>query len=64
MANILRALCCLILIATFISCSDEKDGADPSNPSSVTVSGTLPVMYIETEGHRPVVSKDEYLDAY
>lgn len=64
MANILRALCCLILIATFISCSDEKDGADPSNPSSVTVSGTLPVMYIETEGNRPVVSKDEYLDAY
>lgn len=64
MANILRALCCLILIATFISCSDEMDGADPSNPSSVTVSGTLPVMYIETEGHRPVVSKDEYLDAY
>lgn len=64
MANILRALSCLILIATFISCSDEKDGADPSNPSTVTVSGTLPVMYIETEGHRPVVSKDEYLDAY
>lgn len=62
MANILRALSCLILIATFISCSDEKDGADPSNPSMV--SGTLPVMYIETEGHRPVVSKDEYLDAY
>ena len=29
-----------------------------------TFSGTLPVLYIITEGHRNIVSKDNYLDAF
>ena len=29
-----------------------------------TYSGTLPVLYIITEGHRNIVSKDDYLDAF
>lgn len=30
---------------------------------AVTYSGTLPVLFIETENHAPIVSKDNYLDA-
>ncbi|MBQ6166341.1 MAG: CotH kinase family protein [Muribaculaceae bacterium] len=33
-------------------------------PPMPTFSGTLPVMFINTVGHRDIVSKDNYLDAY
>lgn len=36
--------------------------AQPSE-SLVTVSGTLPVLHIETENNKPIVSKEEYLNA-
>lgn len=35
----------------------------PEVRADVAVSGTLPVMYIETENHEPVLSKKEYLNA-
>lgn len=49
------------------SCSGD-DGPDapyyPPGTGSNHVSGTLPVMYIETDGHRPVTSKTEYVGAW
>lgn len=45
------------------SCSDNADTPQPPAPSTPAVSGTLPVLYIETEGHEPIVSKDIYLNA-
>lgn len=32
--------------------------------SGATISGTLPVLYIDTEDHTPIVSKEVYLNAY
>lgn len=34
-----------------------------ASQSEIQPSGTLPVLYIDTEGHKPIVSKEEYLDA-
>lgn len=51
----------LILVSALISCSDHDD--EPKIPGNATISGTLPVMYIDTEGNRPVTSKTEYLNA-
>lgn len=59
MQNLIKTICCLLSILTFISCKDNPDAVEPFAPA--TISGTLPVMYIETEHHRPVESKDEYL---
>lgn len=44
-----------------ISCTGEIEAAEPHTSSAI--SGTLPVMYIETENHKPIVSKEEYLKA-
>ena len=33
-------------------------------PPMPTYSGTLPVLFINTEGHKDIVSKDDYLDAF
>lgn len=47
------------------SCSDKNTNDEPNPPdtSETTISGTIPVLYIETENHKPVVSKEEYLNA-
>lgn len=34
-----------------------------NNAYAITISGTLPVMYIETENRTPITSKTEYLEA-
>ncbi len=55
-----------ILIASSIllmSCSDVNDDTVQPPPSDVTISGTLPVMYIETENRKPITSKTEYINA-
>lgn len=55
-----------ILIASSIllmSCSDVNDDTVQPPQSDVTISGTLPVMYIETENRKPITSKTEYIDA-
>lgn len=58
-----RIIFVTLLILIISSCSDNDGVADPVGPFSVSVSGTLPVLHIETENNRPVVSKEEYLDA-
>ena len=61
--NTIKAICGLFAVLMFISCEDEIDATTPPVPPTVSVSGTLPVMYVETENRKPVVSKDEYLNA-
>ncbi len=56
-----RILYCLVAILLLSSCSD--DDTTPVQTGIPEVSGTLPVLYIETEGRAPVTSKTEYLDA-
>lgn len=57
-----KFLSCLIISASLISCSDDKESDEPATPAvSEKVSGTLPVMYIDTEEHKPITSKTVYL---
>lgn len=43
---------------------DKIEAAEPSDTSVVSISCTLPVLYIDTENHSPVVSKEVYLNAF
>lgn len=52
-----------MVLLTFASCVDDTYATEPPAKSSVSVSGTLPVLYIETENHTPIVSKEVYLNA-
>lgn len=54
-----RLFCVLVASLILVSCSEEEMKV----ATSESVSGTLPVMYIETENHKPITSKTEYLDA-
>lgn len=64
--SLFKTICCLSVLMLYISCNDdvEKDLEIPPSPGTPEISGTLPVMYIDTENHKPVVSKEEYLDAF
>ena len=53
---------CLTLLI-FASCVNDIYATEPSSQSVVSVSGTLPVIYIDTENHQPIISKEEYLNA-
>lgn len=51
------------------SCAEENEvpndvkADEPSQTPNIEVSGTLPVLYIETENHKPITSKTEYINA-
>lgn len=55
--------CLLLIVLALYSCSDGDDVQSPDPPAKATISGTLPVLYIETANREPIVSRDEYLDA-
>lgn len=62
--NMLHRVFSFLIIAVILtSCDENKEAIEPPTPNSADVSGTLPVMYIDTEGREPVVSKDVYLNA-
>ena len=46
----------VLLVITVIGCSEEEVKIDISN---CTYSRTLPVLFINTEGNKPIVSKEE-----
>ncbi|MBO4966374.1 MAG: CotH kinase family protein, partial [Muribaculaceae bacterium] len=48
----------------FISCADEIEQVNPPVLLPTITSGTLPVLYIDTENNEPIVSKEVYLNAY
>lgn len=52
-----------MLLAVVVSCAEDTGAATSPSRSDVSISGTLPVLYIETENHAPVVSKEKYLNA-
>ncbi len=64
MVNKIKAISCLLVVIIFISCTEKSEVTVPPGSSTVSISGTLPVMYINTEGHKPIVSKEEYLNAF
>lgn len=53
----------LMWVLTITSCSDNAVGDEPPQTGVAAISGTLPVLYIETENRQPVTSKTEYVDA-
>ena len=58
-----RVFSFLIIAVILTSCDENKEAIEPPTPNNADVSGTLPVMYIDTESRKPVVSKDVYLNA-
>ena len=56
--RILNAIVALLLLA---SCADDIEASVQLPSTTVTISGTLPVMYIETENRTPITSKTDYL---
>lgn len=52
-----------MIVLNLIACSDEHTENDPPTSNEVTISGTLPVLYIETENYKPITSKTKYLNA-
>ena len=63
MKNFINLIGCYLVLLTFASCVDDTYATEPPAKSAVSVSGTLPVLYIETENHTPIVSKEVYLNA-
>lgn len=63
MTNLIRVIGCFLVALTFSSCTDEKEAADPPVSPAISISGTLPVLYIDTENNEPIVSKEVYLNA-
>ncbi|MDE6323814.1 MAG: CotH kinase family protein [Paramuribaculum sp.] len=61
--NRYKEVVCLIALVFFISCTYGTGVPEPMPPLSVSISGTLPVLYIETENHKPILSKEEYVTA-
>ena len=59
----LRKFVYLLTSVVLVSCSVDIKAAISSIPSEIPVSGTLPVLYIETENHAPIISKEVYLNA-
>ncbi len=60
MINTIKTISCLLAVLMLASCTDN---AEATVPPETSISRTLPVMYIETEGRKPIVSKEEYLNA-
>ena len=58
-----RAITCIIATLLILSCCDNSTANEPEAPKAVSVSGTLPVLHIETADRKPITSRTEYLDA-
>ena len=63
MTNLVKVIGCFLVALTLISCTDVVEAATPPVSSTISISGTLPVLYIETEGRSPIVSMEVYLNA-
>ncbi|MDE6367958.1 MAG: CotH kinase family protein [Muribaculaceae bacterium] len=63
MKNLIKEIGFLLTIVALFSCNNDMEASLPPSRSEIPISGTLPVLYIETEGYKPIVSKEEYLNA-
>lgn len=52
------------ILALIISYANLGKAGGYAAQSDASVSGTLPVLYIDTENHAPIVSKEVYLNAF
>lgn len=62
MINPVKIIGCFLVALTLFSCTDEIDAVNPPASSPISISGTLPVLYIDTENNKPIVSKEVYLN--
>lgn len=63
MNNILGKIAIVLASSIFVSFTEDVKAAEITAKSEITISGTLPVLYIDTENRAPIVSKEEYLNA-
>lgn len=63
MKNFINVIGYCLTLMLFVSCVEDISATEPPSQSAVSVSGTLPVLHIETENNQPVISKEEYLAA-
>lgn len=63
MINPVKIIGCFLVALTLFSCTDEIDAVNPPASSPISISGTLPVLHIDTENNKPIVSKEVYLNA-
>lgn len=54
-----RLLSCMFIALTLMSCADDIEANEPQPPIVAHISGTLPVLYINTENQKPITSKTE-----
>lgn len=52
----------LVMLSLFGCSNDDLDDRAPA-PSEVSISGTIPVLHIDTENNKPITSKTEYINA-
>ncbi|MDE6669173.1 MAG: CotH kinase family protein [Muribaculaceae bacterium] len=63
MCGIFRRMAYLLTSVVLVSCMEEAEATVSPTQAEISVSGTLPVLYIETENREPIVSKEIYLNA-
>lgn len=63
MTKTIKLIGYFLVALTLFSCTDEIDAVNPLASSPISISGTLPVLYIDTENNKPIVSKEVYLNA-
>lgn len=59
----IRTVAYMVMALAFVACTDDLSANEQPIEGTAAVSGSLPVLHIETENSEPVVSKTEYLDA-
>lgn len=60
---IFRIIVYLFTSVVLVSCADDIEAPIPPIQSEISISGTLPVLYIDTDNHAPIVSKEKYINA-
>ncbi|MDE6650540.1 MAG: CotH kinase family protein [Muribaculaceae bacterium] len=59
----LRLFSIIILLTSYIFSSYAINGAEHSTKGVVNYSGTIPVLFIDTENNTPITSKTQYISA-
>lgn len=63
MFKILNRIILFLTLMVLVSCEEDIQANAPKIQTNGSISGTLPVLYIETENNAPIVSKEVYLNA-
>lgn len=63
MFNLFNKILFFLALIVLASCVEDVQANPSTTQTNSSISGTLPVLYIDTENHAPIVSKEEYLNA-